>query len=383
MDTPHPSTLTVQLPGRSYPIHFPDAGLAAAGALIAEALPDADRCLVVADARVAELHGESLTRSLKAAGLGYHLATFAPGETSKTLETAEQLWQAAAAMRLDRRGLVVALGGGVCGDLAGFVAACWMRGVRMVQIPTTLLAMVDSSVGGKTGVNSAAGKNLIGAFHQPSLVIMDTTILASMEQREYAAGLAEVVKYGVIEDADFFAWQEAQAAALVARDPQVVAQAVYRSCAIKAAHVEADEFEQGIRAHLNYGHTFGHALEGSTAYRRYLHGEAVAIGMNMAAAAAEALGFCADKHLLPRQEALLRALGLPLVHRLGPDPAGELADLAARTALDKKVSAGRQRFVLPRCLGEVAVVTDPDPTAIAAGFAAYASTEASALTGDS
>ena len=228
--------------------------------------------------------------------------------------------------------------------------------------------MVDSSVGGKTGVNSAAGKNLIGAFHQPSLVVIDPDLLQTMAPREYRAGLAEVVKYGVIYDAEFFAWQEQQQAGLLGIESEVVMEAVYRSCAIKGHFVINDEHENGQRAKLNYGHTFGHALEGETAYQRYLHGEAVAIGMRMAAVAAQEIGLLADPDLIARQDALLAALELPLSHTLADD--AEIDRLIARCAGDKKVSAGKQRFVLPQRMGVVDIVTNPDPAAIRLGFEA-------------
>ncbi|TVR07951.1 MAG: 3-dehydroquinate synthase [Planctomycetota bacterium] len=371
-------TLTIDLPGRAYPIHIAPGAIAQAPALIAERFGSATSCLLVADERVAGLYGQQVCAGLRAAGLRAELATFPPGEGSKSLATAESLWQACAAMRLDRQGLVVALGGGVCGDLAGFVAACWMRGVALVQIPTTLLSMVDSSVGGKTAVNSSFGKNLIGAFHQPSLVAIDVDVLNTMDERDYRAGLAEVVKYGVIYDADFFAWVEAHAEALRSADPTLVAEAVQRSCAIKAAYVVGDEREQGMRAHLNYGHTFGHALEGETSYQRYLHGEAVAIGMRMAAACAQHLGMLEDPSLIPRQDAVLAALGLPCTHTLGDT--AELARLVDRCRLDKKVHAGVTRFILPQAIGRVATVENPDPEAVAAGFAAGCSTAGGAAT---
>ena len=296
------------------------------------------------------------------------MVTFPAGEPNKSLVQAERFWEACAEMRLDRKGAIVALGGGVCGDLAGFTASAWMRGIRFVQIPTTLLSMVDSSVGGKTGVNSAAGKNLIGAFHQPSLVIIDPSLLQTMAPREYRAGLAEVVKYGVIYDADFFTWQEEHQADLLALEGEVVMEAVYRSCAIKGHFVIHDEHENGLRAKLNYGHTFGHALEGETAYKRYLHGEAVAIGMRMAAVAAHELGMLEDEELIQRQDRLLSALELPLYHQPAED--AELDRLMVRCAGDKKVSAGKQRFILPQRMGVVDIVTDPDPSVIRAGFIA-------------
>ena len=294
------------------------------------------------------------------------MATFPAGELNKSLTIADALWQACAKHRIDRTDAIVALGGGVSGDLAGFVAASWMRGIRFIQVPTTLLAMVDSSVGGKTGVNSAAGKNLIGAFKQPACVVIDPTLLTTMDQREYRAGLAEVLKYGVIRDPAFFAWQETHAEALAAGDSAAVAHAVAESCRIKAWYVAEDETEQGVRAHLNYGHTFGHALERDTSYRTFLHGEAVGIGMRMAAVLARRLGLLSDDDLIRRQDALLTRYRLPLVHR---DGGAAAARLAGHCALDKKVAAGRMRFVLPSRLGVVAVHEVSDLPAVEAAFA--------------
>ncbi len=360
-------TLDVDLGAHRYPIHIGAGLIAQAGALMAPSI-GRGRALVVADATVAAHHAQALLASLASAGIDAALATFPAGETAKSLATAERLWEACAAERIDRAGTVIALGGGVSGDLAGFVAACWMRGVGFVQVPTSLLAMVDSSVGGKTGVNSAAGKNLVGAFKQPGCVIIDTALIATMAPREYRSGLAEVVKYGVIADPDFFAWIEANADALAAAAPAAVAHAVYESCRIKARYVAEDEFERGVRAHLNYGHTFGHALERETRYARYLHGEAVAIGMRMAADLAMRHGILADGDLVRRQDALLTRLRLPMTH-VAADAAGEARRLAAHCALDKKVAAGRTRFVLPTRLGSVDIVESPDTDQVVAAFA--------------
>jgi 3-dehydroquinate synthase len=361
--------IDVALGERSYPIHIApgliESGRAAAA--IKERVGER-RVLVIVDEQVAVHHGERFARSLAGAGIAAAVCRFPGGETSKDLATAERLWKACAEHRLDRTGTIIALGGGVTGDLAGFVAACWMRGVDFIQVPTTLLAMVDSSVGGKTGVNSAAGKNLIGAFKQPACVLIDPTVLATMDAREYRAGLAEVLKYGVIRDAGFFAWQEAHAEALAARDPAAVAHAVAESCRIKAWYVAEDETEQGVRAELNYGHTFGHALERETGYRTYLHGEAVGIGMRMAATLARRLGVLADAGLEQRQDALLRRYQLPLVHR-SAEPAAEAGRLAGHCRLDKKVAAGRVRFILPTRLGAAALREVDDAAAVEAAFA--------------
>lgn len=358
----------VALGEHAYDIRIEAGALARAGALIVPHLPPGP-VLVIADQRVAMHHAMALTTSLAEAGCSAGLATLPAGEEHKTVATCERLWQACAEHGVDRSGAIVALGGGVTGDVAGFVAATWMRGVALVQVPTTLLAMVDAAVGGKTGVNSPAGKNLIGAFKQPAFVLIDPGVLATMDDREYRAGLAEVLKYGVIRDADFLAWQEAHAAALAARDPAAVAHAVATSCRIKAWYVERDEREQGARAHLNYGHTFGHALERETGYRRYLHGEAVSIGMTMAAHLSRACGALEDDALIARQRALAEAYGLPVVHR-SAEPAAEAGRLTAACRLDKKARAGRTRFVVARRAGTVEVIDDPGEEPVRAAFLA-------------
>lgn len=359
--------LHVDLGARSYPIHIGAGLLDRVGELIAPALAGG-RALVVADATVARLHGARLLAALAAAGIDAALASFPAGEPSKTLATAEAMWAACARERIDRSGCVIGFGGGVSGDLAGFVAACWMRGVRFVQVPTTLLAMVDSAVGGKTGVDTAAGKNLIGAFCQPAAVVADPALLATMDGREYRAGLAEVVKYGVIRDPALLAWLEANAEALRAGEPAAVAHAVHESCRIKAWYVKEDEFERGVRAELNYGHTFGHAVEVEAGYAAWLHGEAVAIGMRMACELSRRLGVLRDAALPARLDALLARLGLPLAH--APRDAGEVARLVARTALDKKSAKGRVRFVLPVEPGRMEIRPVDDAEAVAAAFRA-------------
>lgn len=350
-------TLTVALGSRSYPILIAPGAIEALGAQVAAQVA-CRRLLVIADATVAAHHLPRVQDALARAGIAAVLETIPPGEGSKTLAEAERLWARCAHHRIDRSDAILALGGGVVGDLAGFVAACWMRGVPCVQVPTTLLAMVDSAVGGKTGVNTSFGKNLVGAFLQPSLVVIDPELLATLPPRAFRAGLAEVLKYGVIRDAAFFAWQEAHAEALVRAEPAAVAHAVATSCAIKASYVAEDEHEHGARAELNYGHTFGHALERETGYATYLHGEAVAIGMRMAAVLAGALGVLEEPQLPARQDALLACYQLPRAHPV-PDPAAAAARLAAACALDKKVAQGRTRFILPQRLGAVRLQEAP------------------------
>ena len=358
--------INVPLGERAYDIHIGSGLLDQVGALVKPRLAGA-KVLVVADATVAAAHGTRLLASLTAAGLAPTLFTFPAGEPSKTLATAEAAWAACAAAKIDRTDAVLGFGGGVSGDLAGFVASCWMRGVRFVQVPTSLLAMVDSSVGGKTGVNSAAGKNLVGAFCQPVAVVIDPTLISTMDPREYRAGLAEVLKYGVINDPVFLTWQEQNAAALDRGEPAAVAHAVAESCRIKAWYVEQDELEQGVRAHLNYGHTFGHALERETKYRQYLHGEAVGLGMRMAVELAARTGLLQTPDLAARQDALLQAYHLPLVHAAA-DPLATAASLTAACALDKKVAKGATRFILPVRPGTVELVTAPDAGQVQAAF---------------
>jgi 3-dehydroquinate synthase len=335
-----PRELHVELGTRSYPIRI---GPGLLGSDWARSLRGQD-VLVVTDANVAPLYLARVRRALDGRRVAHHVLP--PGEAEKTLARFGELMQALAALRASRDAAIVALGGGVVGDLAGFAAACWMRGIAFVQLPTTLLAMVDSSVGGKTAVDLPQGKNLVGAFHQPAAVIADTDTLATLPPRELRAGLAEVVKYGAIRDPAFFAWLERHVEPLLARDPAALAEAVERSCRHKAAIVARDEYEQGERALLNFGHTFGHALETASGYGELLHGEAVAIGMVMAARLAAALGHAPPEDA-ERLAHLLARLGLPLFPR-GPVDPQQLLDLMR---LDKKTVSGKLRLILWRGLG--------------------------------
>ncbi len=318
--------------------------------------------LVVTDDHVAPLY---LARVRDALGAITHDAVVLPaGEAAKTLDNTARVLDALAKLGASRDAAVIALGGGVVGDLAGFAAATWMRGIDFVQLPTTLLAMVDSSVGGKTGVNVAAGKNLVGAFHQPRAVFIDTATLATLPRREYAAGLAEVVKYGAIGDADFLAWLDANADALNARDEAALAEAIAFSCRYKAGVVARDEREQGERALLNFGHTFAHALEAERGYGDLLHGEAVAIGMVLAAALSSRLGR-APAEDTGRLARLLSRLGLPVEPpRADPDA------LLARMRLDKKNVSGRLRLILWRGIGAAEIVPDVDEASVRGVLAA-------------
>lgn len=346
--------LIVELGARRYPIH------------IGTDLLDNDdwpglihgrHVLLISDHNVAPHYLERTLARLS----GKTVATFLlpPGESEKTLARFTEALGELARIKASRDATVVALGGGVVGDLSGFVAACWMRGIAFVQLPTTLLAMVDSSVGGKTAVDLPEGKNLVGAFHQPAAVIADTGVLATLPARELSAGLAEVVKYGALGDADFFAWLEAHADALLAREPQATCEAIERGCRHKAAIVARDETEQGDRALLNLGHTFGHALETADAYGGLLHGEAVAIGMVLAAQLSARLGLAPSQDG-ERLAALLQRFHLPTGLPQGSDPA-RLLDLMR---LDKKNLSGRLRLILWRGLGDAFIAPDVDETAV-------------------
>lgn len=307
---------------------------------------------VVGDVNVAP-HAEAVARSLREAGFRVENALLPSGEEQKSLASASHLYDRLVEARADRKTLVVAVGGGVVGDLVGFVAATFNRGVPFLQVPTTLLAMVDSSVGGKVGVNHPRGKNLIGAFHQPVGVWIATSTLDTLPDREYRSGLAEVVKYGVILDPEFFTYLEAHSAAILSRDPAAVTRVVARSCRLKADVVEQDERElTGLRAALNYGHTFAHAFETVGGYGAWLHGEAVAAGMVCASRLAERRGLI-DADITDRQRSLLETFGLPVLPRRWP--AEQLLDVMRS---DKKAEAGQLRFILPRRLGEVTLFGD-------------------------
>ena len=348
------ASLTVALgDGRSYPIVL-GSGLLGTDGLLAPYV--GSQVLLVSNATVAEHYLDKVRNGLRAERVDVVL--IGDGERFKTLDTYATILDALVAKRHSRATTVVALGGGVVGDIAGFAAATYQRGVGLVQIPTTLLALVDSSVGGKTAVNHRAGKNLIGAFYQPRAVIADVDVLATLPERELRAGLAEVVKYGVIADADFFAWLEQSMDDLLARAPAALTHAVRRSCEIKADVVASDEREQGRRAILNFGHTFGHAIEALTGYTEYLHGEAVAVGMTMAA------NLSADLGRIPSSDAerlrdLLKRAGLPTTAP-GIDAAAALEAMG----MDKKAIDGRIRLVLCDRLGEVSVTADTPPEKI-------------------
>ncbi len=343
---PDTRSITVELGERSYPI-FIGNGLLGGGFDLSAHVRGPD-CLVVTNETVEPLYLDALMTDLT--GKQVRAISLPDGEAYKTLETVEDILDTLVENGANRDTTVVALGGGVVGDIAGFAAACYMRGVDFVQVPTTLLAQVDSSVGGKTGVNHASGKNLIGAFHQPRAVLIDTDTLRTLPDRELKAGLAEVIKYGAIVDADFFAWIEDNLEALIARDAEALAAAIRRACELKAAIVAEDERESGRRAILNFGHTFGHAIEHCQGYGEWLHGEAVAAGMVMAARLS-----MDDAALAGRIERLLGRAGLPT-----RPPAIAAAKFMAAMGMDKKVQQKQLRFVLLRSLGDAFVTGDYD-----------------------
>ncbi|GDX96356.1 3-dehydroquinate synthase [Planctomycetia bacterium] len=319
----------------------------------------ASRALLIADAAVLETHAARVAESLRSAGITTESIAVPSGEAAKSLDQAGRLWDACARLAIDRQTHVVAVGGGVVGDLAGFVAATFARGLPVWQVPTTVIAQVDSGIGGKTGINLDAGKNLVGAFWQPRGVFADIDVLATLPDREFASGFAEVVKYGMILDAGFFEWLEENASRIMAREPSPLTAAVERSAALKALVVERDERETtGLRVALNYGHTFAHAIETVFGYGALLHGEAVAIGMARAARLAAMLGRLPEA-VVDRQDRLLTLLSLPTALSAGINPTAEkpaadaLIDVMRR---DKKSLAGRLRFVLPDRIGHVELV---------------------------
>jgi 3-dehydroquinate synthase len=339
-------TLQVDVGHSRYPITI-GSGLLSNQDWLRAQIPQGD-LLIVSNATVAGLYMAGLSASFPDRRVGKCILP--DGEQYKTLQTVETVLDALVDHKLNRDAIVLALGGGVIGDIAGFTASCYQRGVRYVQIPTTLLAQVDSSVGGKTGVNHSGGKNLIGAFYQPLAVIADTDSLATLPDRELAAGLAEVIKYGCIWDPALFDWLDANMSVLKARDTAALTHAIARSCEIKAMVVAKDEREHDLRAILNFGHTFGHAIEAATNYQTYLHGEAVAIGMVMAADLSQRLGFI-DGAVQERIRSTLTRAGLPVAApRIGASRALELM------SMDKKVLAGTVRLVLLEKLGK-AIVT--------------------------
>lgn len=348
-------SLTVQLGLRSYPIHI-GAQLLDQPELFRLHLHGA--VCIVTDDKVAPLYLERLQRTL--ADFKPRSVILPNGEQNKHWQTLDRIFTYLLKNEFSRDSTLIALGGGVTGDLTGFAAACYQRGIPFLQVPTTLLAQVDSSIGGKTAINHRYGKNMIGAFHQPQAVIADTGTLASLEAREFSAGLAEVVKYGLMADADFFLWLETNIQNVLKRDTDILQHAIFRSCEIKASIVAADEREQGTRERLNLGHTFGHAIEVALGYGEWLHGEAVAVGMMLAAALSVRIGWlsAAEYRRIGR---LLERVGLPTKPPASLTPAQFMQHMQH----DKKVRDGRLRLVLPHGIGKALVSDDFDASALA------------------
>jgi 3-dehydroquinate synthase len=349
-------TLKVDLGDRSYPVHI-GAGLLVRSELISKLLPQ-KRVAVITNTTIEALYLASLIAALDEQGIHSVPIVIPDGEAYKSWQTLNTIFDRLIESRCERATTIIALGGGVVGDIAGFAAAVYQRGVPFIQIPTTLLAQVDSSVGGKTAINHASGKNMIGAFYQPRAVIADTDTLLTLPQREFAAGIAEVIKYGLIRDCTFFDWLDLNMERLVHREAEALAYAIEHSCRMKAEVVELDEHESGLRAQLNFGHTFGHAIEAGTGYGTWLHGEAVAAGMVLAAQLSRRMGFLSSDDVARVNQTLTRA-GLPTQ----PPNLGRKRYLELM-GLDKKVRGGRLQFILLQKLG-AAVVSDAPESVVA------------------
>ncbi|REH40436.1 3-dehydroquinate synthase [Paraperlucidibaca baekdonensis] len=356
--------LTVALGQRSYPIHIDEQVFANADLLLPHI--HGRQVMLVSNTTVAPLYLAPLRGVLEAAGLTVAEVILPDGEQFKDWQHLQHIFDALLQARFGRKATLIALGGGVIGDMTGFAAATYQRGVHFIQIPTTLLAQVDSSVGGKTGINHTLGKNMIGAFMQPQVVLADTAVLRTLPDRELSAGLAEIIKYGLIRDPGFLHWLHDHMPGLMARDPALLAEAVARSCHHKAEVVAADELEQhDVRALLNLGHTFGHAIETNMGYGQWLHGEAVAVGMLMAADLSQRFGWI-DAAAVAALRTLLLAAGLPV-----DAPAISAADFLAAMAVDKKNVDGRLRLVLLRAVGDAVVVNVDDLAPVRDTLAAF------------
>ncbi len=343
--------VNVDLQEHSYTIHISTGSISQVGKLMRE-LSIGRKALIVTDENVCPLYADELSNSLVAAGFSPSVLAVKPGESSKSLATANTLFTEAIRRGLDRKSAIIALGGGVVGDLAGFVAANYLRGVPFIQVPTTLLAQVDSSVGGKTAVNHELGKNLIGAFYQPQLVVIDPLTLLTLNDRELKAGLAEVVKYGIIAELELFNYLHDNAAALLARDMPVLTNVIGRCCQLKANIVAQDERENSVRMILNFGHTVGHAIEAEGGYSEYNHGEGVAIGMHAAAIISQIIGLC-EQDQVAAVKALLVSLGLPITA-----PGYHPDKLMSYLVRDKKVINGKINWVLMSKIGHVKITNE-------------------------
>jgi 3-dehydroquinate synthase len=355
-------TVRVNLAERSYDIAIDSGNLAQFAKFVVER-HRTTHAVVITDENVQEPHAVNVADSLTSEKIRVDLISIEPGETSKSLDLASGLWQGLLELKTDRKSVVVAVGGGVVGDLAGFIAATYTRGLRFFQVPTSVVAQVDSSVGGKVGVNLPDAKNMVGSFYQPTGVFIDTKTLDTLPEREYRSGLAEVVKYGVILDTEFFEYLEANATAINERNQEVLIKVISRCCRLKADVVEKDEREEtGLRAVLNYGHTFGHAFESLSGYGKLLHGEAVSIGMCCAARLAAILNRV-DKQFVERQQKLLEVLELPIeTPKLNHD------QILSSMMHDKKVEHGKLRFVLPSRMGCVELVGNIEPEDVLAAL---------------
>jgi len=356
----------VNLGSRSYRIVVASGALQSVGERLRE-LRLGSRAALVSDGAIMRLYGKTVVASLESAGFTVTTIDVPEGEAAKTLTVAEHCWDQLLTAGLDRTSTVLALGGGAVGDVAGFAAATYMRGINFVQLPTTVLAQVDASIGGKTAIDHPLGKNMIGAFHQPRLVVVDPAVARTLPEREFRSGLAEIVKHGIVLDADYFVELERDLAPLAARDLGVLERIIGGSCRLKAAVVERDEREAELRHVLNYGHTIGHALEAATGYTRYAHGEAVSLGIVAEARLARRLGV-ADDETTTRQERMLETLGLPV-----RAPSIDVEPIVSAMARDKKAKDGRVPFVLAPRIGAFRIVYDVPTTDIRAVIASLGS----------
>ncbi|PYN52043.1 MAG: 3-dehydroquinate synthase [Candidatus Rokuibacteriota bacterium] len=356
----------VNLGSRSYRIVVASGALQSVGERLRE-LRLGSRAALVSDGAIMRLYGKTVVASLESAGFTVTTIDVPEGEAAKTLAVAEHCWDRLLTAGLDRTSTVLALGGGAVGDVAGFAAATYMRGINFIQLPTTVLAQVDASIGGKTAIDHPLGKNMIGAFHQPRLVVVDPAVARTLPEREFRSGLAEIVKHGIVLDADYFAELERDLAPLAARDLGVLERIIGGSCRLKASVVERDEREAELRHVLNYGHTIGHALEAATGYTRYAHGEAVSLGIVAEARLARRLGI-ADDETTTRQERMLETLGLPV-----RAPSIDVEPIVSAMARDKKAKDGRVPFVLAPRIGAFRIVYDVPTTEIHAVIASLGS----------
>jgi 3-dehydroquinate synthase len=356
----------VNLGSRSYRIVVASGALQSVGQRLRE-LRLGSRAALVSDGAIMRLYGKTVVTSLEAEGFTVTTIEVPEGEAAKTLAVAEHCWDRLLTAGLDRTSTVMALGGGAVGDVAGFAAATYMRGINFVQLPTTVLAQVDASIGGKTAIDHPLGKNMIGAFHQPRLVVVDPAVARTLPEREFRSGLAEIVKHGIVLDADYFAELERDLAPLAARDLGVLERIIGGSCRLKASVVERDEREAELRHVLNYGHTVGHALEAATGYARYAHGEAVSLGIVAEARLARRLGI-ADDETTARQERMLETLGLPV-----RAPSIDVEPIVSAMARDKKAKDGRVPFVLAPRIGAFRIVYDIPTAEVRAVIASLAS----------